>query len=137
MLFYFSASVFDTRLYKSRFVSLISKFLYCSNSYYIIYFVKIKFFLKFNKSLKLFVNFLIFGKFIISCSILTASDILSSIDESVNPCDDFYQFSCANWIKSTTIPEEIGFVNIFTQSSQRLEIELKCKQFKDQNSCHR
>jgi hypothetical protein len=57
-----------------------------------------------------------------------ASDILNTIDESVSPCDDFYHFSCGSWIRSTNIPEETGFTNIFAQSSQRLNIELKSKE---------
>ncbi len=58
-----------------------------------------------------------------------ASDILNTIDESVSPCDDFYHFSCGSWIQRTNIPEETGYTNIFTQSSQRLNIELRSKEY--------
>ncbi|KAJ3205582.1 Endothelin-converting enzyme 2 [Entophlyctis luteolus] len=34
-----------------------------------------------------------------SC-VLAAANILTAIDASADPCDDFYRFSCGNWIKN-------------------------------------
>ena len=42
-----------------------------------------------------------------------AASILSDLDENVDPCDDFYHFSCGGWIKKNNLGFEfllsIGF----------------------------
>ncbi|CAH1159493.1 unnamed protein product [Phaedon cochleariae] len=52
----------------------------------------------------------------------TATKILSSIDESVDPCDDFYKFSCNNFIRhayENNVPSPL-----YTQrESQRLRLD--------------
>ncbi|XP_032581310.1 neprilysin-3 isoform X1 [Drosophila sechellia] len=37
--------------------------------------------------------------------IFASSEILKSIDVTVDPCDDFYGYSCNQWIKNNPIPE--------------------------------
>ena len=34
-----------------------------------------------------------------------SSEMLSALDETQSPCDDFYQFSCGGWDRVNTIPE--------------------------------
>ena len=37
------------------------------------------------------------------CIKLSAS-VRAALDQTVDPCTDFYNFACGNWIKNTTIP---------------------------------
>ena len=35
-----------------------------------------------------------------------AASVLAAIDQTVDPCTDFYKFSCDNWIQNTIIPRD-------------------------------
>uniref|UniRef100_A0A1Y1LZC8 Peptidase M13 N-terminal domain-containing protein n=1 Tax=Photinus pyralis TaxID=7054 RepID=A0A1Y1LZC8_PHOPY len=43
-----------------------------------------------------------------------SSSILNNMDPSVDPCDDFHEFVCGNYLKTTNIPDDqhsIGTMN--------------------------
>lgn len=55
----------------------------------------------------------------------TASKVLENMDPSVDPCDDFYQFACGNFVKKTNIPDDKASITAFSIISDQLQEQLK------------
>lgn len=54
-----------------------------------------------------------------------ASEILHSIDATVDPCNDFYAYSCNKWIKNNPIPDGKSIWSTFGKLEQRNHIVVK------------
>lgn len=54
----------------------------------------------------------------------SAARIIAAIDTSIKPCDDFYQFTCGNFIKNTIIPEDESQVTAFSLTNNQLNTQL-------------
>uniref|UniRef100_A0A3Q3VTZ4 Uncharacterized protein n=1 Tax=Mola mola TaxID=94237 RepID=A0A3Q3VTZ4_MOLML len=54
-----------------------------------------------------------------------AGSILSKMDKSVNPCDDFYTFSCGGWLNENPIPEDSSSYGIYPWLRQEVDIKIK------------
>ncbi|KAG8183510.1 hypothetical protein JTE90_003860 [Oedothorax gibbosus] len=54
-----------------------------------------------------------------------AAYILNSMDESVDPCEDFYQFSCGGWLERHAIPEDKSSVSVFSEVQEEVYLKLK------------
>uniref|UniRef100_A0A0P6FKW5 Neutral endopeptidase n=1 Tax=Daphnia magna TaxID=35525 RepID=A0A0P6FKW5_9CRUS len=64
--------------------------------------------------------------------ILSAAALMESMDESVDPCQDFYQFACGGWRKKNVIPNGYGRVSQFGILDGRIQRFIK--EFFKQNS---
>jgi neprilysin len=64
------------------------------------------------------------GELCLSTACITAAaSILQTMDQTVEPCDDFYQYACGGWIKNTMIPEGKslwGTFGIIEQQNQKV-----------------
>lgn len=57
--------------------------------------------------------------------ITAASRILNAINSSAEPCNDFYEFACGNFIKNTFIPDDKLIVDTFTELADYIDIQLR------------
>lgn len=63
-----------------------------------------------------------------------ASDLLNSIDPSIDPCKDFYQYACGGWMKKNprppTAPRWDPFEKLTAENNEWIEMLLKNRELK-------
>lgn len=47
------------------------------------------------------------------------------MDETVSPCEDFFQYACGSWNRKYVIPEDKSGFNTFEKLHDELQIKLK------------
>lgn len=57
--------------------------------------------------------------------IRTSMKILESMDSSVDPCDNFYDFACGKYLNNTFIEHDKYLVNSFTDISNTIQTQLQ------------
>lgn len=51
--------------------------------------------------------------------------ILNSMDQSVNPCENFYDFACGNLIKNTELPDDRNSQTEFTLTQRKVDKQVQ------------
>lgn len=51
--------------------------------------------------------------------------VASFMDESINPCDDFYEFACGKFIRKTELPEDKDTEMSVTQVQDKIDKQLQ------------
>lgn len=57
----------------------------------------------------------------------TSSYLLSAMDPTADPCQDFFQFACGAWNRKHIIPEDRSSISTFEVLADQLQIILKGK----------
>lgn len=47
------------------------------------------------------------------------------MDETVDPCEDFFEFSCGGFLKKTIIPDDKTTISRFNEISDELQLKLR------------
>ncbi|CAK9297953.1 unnamed protein product [Gordionus sp. m RMFG-2023] len=54
-----------------------------------------------------------------------AASLLSSMDATLDPCDNFYEYACGKWDREHVIPEGESKINPFTELTHNLNVKIK------------
>lgn len=55
----------------------------------------------------------------------TAASLLSAMNQTASPCDDFFQYACGTWNRLHVIPEDKSSISTFEVMADQLQVILK------------
>lgn len=56
---------------------------------------------------------------------MESKKMLKNMDPTVNPCDDFYEFSCGNYLRNTKLPDDRDLEISVTQVQDKVDEQLQ------------
>ncbi|XP_070185061.1 neprilysin-1-like [Littorina saxatilis] len=57
--------------------------------------------------------------------VLRAGELIAAMDREVDPCEDFHQYACGNWIQTHSIPESQSSYSRFGEIRDSVRLKLK------------
>ncbi|NP_001191592.1 neutral endopeptidase [Aplysia californica] len=57
--------------------------------------------------------------------VTAAARIMSNLDKSVHPCDNFYNFACANWEYDRDIPKDSAALSVLSELGKKVDRQVK------------
>lgn len=60
-----------------------------------------------------------------SFSVSAAARLLENMDMTVDPCDNFFEYSCGGWMKKHVIPESSAIYSTFFTLRDKLDVLVK------------
>ena len=58
---------------------------------------------------------------------ITAARLLEAMDTAVDPCEDFFEYSCGSWNRLNEIPDDRSSYNTFAKLRDIIHVQLKGK----------
>ena len=56
---------------------------------------------------------------------LLAARLMESMDPDIDPCEDFFEYSCGSWNRLNDIPDDRSFYNTFAKLRDIILVQLK------------
>ena len=56
---------------------------------------------------------------------LPASQVLAAMNTEVDPCDNFFEFACGQWVDTHQIPEDKGAIDQMELATNKVEFDLQ------------